>query len=54
MAQAQVEEALASYPVKLVSVHTTDWKKAQKEDPVLYAIVKNMRASQEDFIEVPY
>ena len=43
--RAQVEEALSAYPAKLVSVHTTDYKQAQKEDPVLYAIVKNMRAS---------
>ena len=52
MARAQVEETLASYPVKLVTVHTTDWKQAQKEDSVLYAVVKNLRASHEDFKKV--
>ena len=41
-ARAQVEEILASYPVKLVTVHTTDLKQAQKEDSVLYVVVKNM------------
>ena len=45
----EVEETFSAYPAKLVSVHTTDWKQAQKEDPVLYAIVKNMRASRVDF-----
>ena len=26
-----------------------DWKQAQKEDPVLYQVVKHLRASKEDF-----
>ena len=42
VARAHVEEALTAYPAKLVSVHTTDWKQAQKDDLVLYAIVKNL------------
>ena len=50
--RAQVEEALSAFPAKLVSVHNIDCKQAQKEDPVLYVIVKNMRASREDFKKV--
>ena len=26
-----------------------DWKQAQKEDPILYQVVKHLRASKEDF-----
>ena len=48
-ARAHVEEVLSAFPAQFVTVHTTDWKQAQKDDPVLYAIVKNMRASHEDF-----
>ena len=47
-----MEETLSAFPVKMVPVHTTSWKQAQKEDPVLYAIVKNWRASREDFKKV--
>ena len=50
--KAQVEETLSAFPMKLVPVHTTNWKQAQKEDPVLYTIVKNWRASREDFKKV--
>ena len=49
VAKAKVEETLSTFPAKMVPVHTTNWKQAQKEDPVLYAIVKNWRASREDF-----
>ena len=52
VAKAKVEETLSAFPMKMVPVHTTDWKQAQKEDPVLYAIVKNWRASREDFKKV--
>ena len=51
-ARAQVEEVLSAFPAQFVTVHTTDWKQAQKDDPVLYAIVKNMRASRKDFKKV--
>ena len=52
VAKVEVEETLSTFPMKMVPVHTTDWKQAQKEDPVLYAIVKNWRASREDFKKV--
>ena len=48
VAKAKAEETLSAFSVKMVPVHTTNWKQAQK-DPVLYAIVKNWRASREDF-----
>ena len=51
-ARAQVEEVLSAFPPQFVTVHTTDWKQTQKYDPVLYAIVKNIRASHEDFNKV--
>ena len=32
-------------------MHVTDWKKAQKEDPVLYQVVKNLKAPREQLKE---
>ena len=32
-------------------MHVTDWKKAQKEDPILYQVVKNLKAPREQFKE---
>ena len=42
------EETIGAKPVRLA---TTDWKLEQKEDPVLYQVVKHLKASQEVFKE---
>ena len=42
--QAQYAEVLGAKPAKLAKMYVTDWKKAQKEDRVLFAVVKNLRA----------
>ena len=49
--QTTLAEALEACPARLSTVHVTDWKKAQKEDPVLYQVVKNLKASREQFKE---
>ena len=46
--QSSVEEILTAYAAKFSTVHVTDWK-AQKEDPVLYTIVKHLKLPQEEF-----
>ena len=43
------EEAVGARPVRLATTNVTDWKQEQKEDPVLYQIVKNLRAPHETF-----
>ena len=48
---AQYAEALGVRPAKLAQMHVTDWKKTQKEDPVLFAVVKNLRAPRDQFKE---
>ena len=40
--QTSLAIVLVACPAKLTMVHVTDWKKAQKEDPVLYQVVKNL------------
>ena len=47
--QACVAEVISAYPVKLSTLHVTDWRKAQKEGPVLYTIVKNLKTPTEEF-----
>ena len=42
--QVALANALDARPAKLSTIHVTDWKKAQKEDPVLYQVVKNLKA----------
>ena len=36
-------------PVRLATTNVTDWKQEQKEDPVLYQVVKYLRAPHETF-----
>ena len=41
------EETLDARPVRLATANVTDWKLEQKEDPVLYQVVKHQKASRE-------
>ena len=43
-------ETLSVCPVKYTTLQVVDWKKAQREDPILNTLVKNLRSSKEDFI----
>ena len=36
-------------PARLATTNVTDWKQEQKEDPVLYQVVKHLRAPHETF-----
>ena len=45
------EETLDARPVRLATTNFTDWKHEQKEDPVLYQVVKHRKASHETFKE---
>ena len=45
------EEALGARQVRLTTTNVTDWKLEQKEDPVLYQVVKHRKASCETFKE---
>ena len=45
------EETLGARPVRLATTNVTDWKLEQKEDPVLYQVVKHQKASRETFKE---
>ena len=38
------EEAVGARPARLATTNVTDWKQEQKEDPVLYQVVKHLRA----------
>ena len=49
--QAALAEALEAHPARLSTVHVTDWRKAEKEDPVLYQVVKNLKTPREQFKE---
>ena len=44
-------ETLDARPVRLATTNVTDWKLEQKEDPVLYQVVKHWKASHETFKE---
>ena len=46
------EETIGAKPVRLATTNVTDWKLEQKEDPVLYQVVKHRKASWEVFKEV--
>ena len=37
------EETVGARPVRLATTNVTDWKQEQKEDPVLYQVVKHLR-----------
>ena len=42
--KANPEEAVATRAAKLASTNIIDWKVEQKDDPVLYQVVKHLRA----------
>ena len=44
-------EALGARPARLATTNITDWKLEQKEDPILYQVVKHQKASHEIFKE---
>ena len=37
------EEMVGARPIRLATTNVTDWKQEQKEDPVLYQVVKHLR-----------
>ena len=43
------EEMVGARPARLATTNVTDWKQEQKEDPVLYQVVKHLRAPRETF-----
>ena len=43
------EEAVGARLARLATTNVTDWKQEQKEDPVLYQLVKHLRAPHEMF-----
>ena len=43
------EEAVGARPARLATTNVTDWKQEQKEDPVIYQVVKHLRAPHETF-----
>ena len=45
-------ETLCAYPVRLTTLHVTDWKQAQRDDPAINAVIRNLRSPQEKFKEV--
>ena len=36
-------------PARLATTNVTDWKQEQKEDPILYQVVKHLRVPRETF-----
>ena len=43
------EDAVGARPARLANTNVTDWKQEQKEDSVLYQVVKHLRAPREMF-----
>ena len=43
------EETVGARPARLATTNVTDWKQEQKEDPVLYQVVRHLRAPHETF-----
>ena len=43
------EETIVARPARLATTNVTNWKKEQKEDPVLYQVAKHLRAPHETF-----
>ena len=43
------EETVEAKPARLATTNVTDWKREQKEDPVLYQIAKHLRAPCDTF-----
>ena len=50
-AQACLTETLTACPAWMTTLHVTDWKQAKKDDPTLFAIVKNLWAPLHKFKE---
>ena len=48
--RACLAKTLSSCPVKYTTLQVVDWKKAQRDDPTLNTLVKNLRSSKEDFM----
>ena len=48
-AQACLAETLTTCPAQMTTLHVTDWKQAQKDDPTLYTVVKNLRSPLNQF-----
>ena len=47
--QACLAETLTACPVRMTTLHVTNWKQAQKDDPTLYSVVKNLRVPLDQF-----
>ena len=47
--RACLAEALSAYPARLTTLHVTDWKQAQHDNPVINVVIKNLRAPHEAF-----
>ena len=43
------EETVGARPARLATTNVTDWKQEQKEDPVLYQVVKHLRVPRKMF-----
>ena len=43
------KETVGARPARLATTNVTDWKQKQKEDPVLYQVVKHLRAPRKTF-----
>ena len=52
--RACLAETSSACPVKYTTLQVVDWKKAQREDPALNTLVKNLRSSKEDFMRAMY
>ena len=48
--RACLAKTLSACPVKYTTLQVVDWKKAQREDPALNTLVKNLMSSKEDFM----
>ena len=48
-AQACLAETLMACPAQMTTLHVTNWKQAQKDDPSLYTVVKNLRSPLNQF-----
>ena len=48
-AQACLAETLMACPAQMTTLHVTDRKQAEKDDPTLYTVVKNLRSPSNQF-----
>ena len=51
-AQACFAETLTACTARMTTFHVTDWKQAQKDNPKLFTIVKNLRSPLNQFKDV--